>query len=38
MNVNGLRSPCIEFFKTMNNINTAFKSEIFELRKTNRAV
>ena len=38
MNVNRLRSLCIEFFKKMNNINPAFKNDIFELRKTNRAV
>ena len=36
MNVN--RSLCIEIFKTLNNINPAFMNEIFELRKTNRAV
>ena len=29
---------CIEIFKTWNNINLAFMNEIFELRKTNRAV
>ena len=38
MNVNRLRSLCIEIFKTLNNINPAFMNEIFELRKTNRAV
>ena len=38
MNVNRLRSLCIESFRTLNNINPAFMNEIFELRKTNRAV
>ena len=38
MNVNRLRSLCIEIFKTLNNINPAFMNEVFELRKTNRAV
>ena len=38
MNVNSLRSLCTEFFKTLNNINPAIMNEIFELRKTNRAV
>ena len=38
MNANRLRSLCIEIFKTLNNINPAFMNEIFELRKTNRAV
>ena len=38
MNVTRLRSLCIEIFKTLNNINPAFMNEIFELRKTKRAV
>ena len=38
MNVTRLRSLCIEIFKTLNNINAAFINEIFELRKTKRAV
>ena len=38
MNVNRLRSLCIESFKTLNNINPDFMNEIFELWKTNRAV
>ena len=38
MNVNRLRSLCIEIFKTLNNINPAFMNEIFELKKANRAV
>ena len=38
MNVNRLRSLCIELFKTVNNINPAFMNAIFELRKSNRAV
>ena len=31
-------SFCTEIFKTLNNINLAFVNEIFELKKTNRAV
>ena len=38
MNVTGFRSLCTEIFKTLNNINPAFMNEIFELRKTKRAV
>ena len=38
INVNRHRSLCIESFKTLNNINPTFMNEIFELRKTNRAV
>ena len=38
MNVTRRRSLCIEFFKTLNNINPAFMNEILELRKTKRAV
>ena len=38
VNVNRLRSLCIEIFKTLNNINPAFMNEMFELSKTNRAV
>ena len=38
MNVNRLKSFCIEFFITLNNINPAFMNEILELRKTNRVV
>ena len=38
MHVAKLRSLCIENFKTLNNINPAFMNEIFELRKTKRAV
>ena len=38
VNVNRLRSLCIEIFKTLNNINPAFMNEVFELRKTNSAV
>ena len=37
MNVNRLKF-CIETIKTLNNINSAFMNDIFELRKTNRAV
>ena len=38
MNGTRLRSLCIEIFKTLNNINPVFMNEIFELRKTKRAV
>ena len=38
MNVTRLRSLCIETFKTMNSINPTFINDIFELRKTNRAI
>ena len=38
MNVTRLRSLCIEIFKTLNNISPVFMNEIFELRKTKRAV
>ena len=38
MNVTRLRILCIEIFKTLNNINPVFMNEIFELRKTKRAV
>ena len=38
MNVTRLRSLCIEIFKTLNSINPTFMNDIFELRKTNRAI
>ena len=38
VNVNRLRSLCIEIFKTLSNTNPAFMNEVFELRKTNSAV
>ena len=38
MHVNRLRSLFIKIFKTLSNINPAFMNEIFELRKTKRAV
>ena len=38
MNVTRLRSLCIEIFKTLNSINPTFVNDIFELRKTNRAI
>ena len=38
INVNRLRTFRIEISKIMNNINPAFMNEIFELRKTNRAI
>ena len=38
MNVNRHRSFRIELAKRMYNINPAFMNEVFELRKTNRAI
>ena len=38
MNVTRLRSLYIEIFKTLNNVNPAFMNEIFELRKSYKAV
>ena len=38
MDVTWFRGFSIEIFKTLNNINPAFMNEIFELRKTKRAV
>ena len=38
MNVTRLRSLSIEMFKTLNSINPTFVNDIFELRKTNRAI
>ena len=38
VNVNRLRSLCIEIFKTLSNTNPAFMNEVFELRKTNSAL
>ena len=38
MNVDRLRNLCTQIFKTLDNINLAFMNEIFELRKTNKAV
>ena len=38
MNVTRLISLCIEIFRTLNNINPAFMNEIFDLRRTKRAV
>ena len=38
INVNRHIGLWTEIFKTLNNINPAFMNEIFELRKTNRAV
>ena len=38
MNVNRLRSLCIEIYKSINNINPTYINEIFKLRKTRRAV
>ena len=36
--VKRLRSLCIEIYKSINNINPMYISEIFQLRKTSRAV
>ena len=38
MEVNRLRYPCIEIYKTINNINPSFMKQTFQLRETNRAV
>ena len=38
MNVNRLRTLCIEVFKTLKNLNPSFVKEIFSLRQTNRTV
>ena len=38
MKVNRLRSLCIEIYKSINNINPTYMSEIFKLRKTRRVV
>ena len=38
MNVNRLRTLCIEVFKTLKNLNPSFVKEIFSLRQTNRPV
>ena len=38
MNMNRLRTLCIEVFKTLNNLNPSFVKEIFSLRQTNRPV
>ena len=38
MNVTRLRSLYTEIFKTLNNVNPAFMNEIFELRKSYKAV
>ena len=38
MNVTRLRSLSIEMFKTLNSINPTLMNDIFELRKTNKAI
>ena len=38
MNVNRLRSLCMEIFEILKNIHPAFINEMFVLRKSNRAV
>ena len=38
MNVKCLRTLCVEIFKTLNNLNSNFKKEIFSLRQTDRPV
>ena len=36
MNANRLRIPCIEIYKTINNLNPEFMRDLFSLRETNR--
>ena len=38
MNVKRLHFLCMEIYKTINNLNTSFMKQIFELRETNRSV
>ena len=38
MNVTRLLSLCIEIFKMLNSLNPTFMNDIFELRKSNRAI
>ena len=38
MNVTRLRSLCIEIIKTLSSTNPTFMNDIFQLRKTNRAI
>ena len=38
MNVERRRFLCVEIYKTINNLNTSFMKQIFELRETNRNV
>ena len=38
MNVNQVRTLCVEIFKTLNNLNPSFMKEIFSLRQTDRPV
>ena len=38
MKLNRLRSPCIEIYKSINNINPKYMNEFFKLRKTSRVV
>ena len=38
MEVNRLRSLCIEIYKTINNFNPNFMKQIFQLRETKRIV
>ena len=36
MKVNRLGSPCIEIYKSINNINPTYMNEMFKLRKTSK--
>ena len=38
MNVKRVHFLCMEIYKTINNLNTSFMEQIFELRETNRIV
>ena len=38
MNVKRLRTPCVEIFKIMKNLNPSFKKQVFSLRQTDRQV
>ena len=38
MKLNRLRNPCIEIYKSINNINPKYMNEFFKLRKTSRVV
>ena len=38
MNVKRLRTPCVEIFKILKNLNPSFKKQVFSLRQTDRQV
>ena len=38
MNVKRVHFLCMEIYKTINNLNTSFMEQIFELRETSRSV